>query len=82
VVNTNLIEQRMRQLDITADDLAIYMNKSVKTLTQIIHNEKDMVLYEAYMIADYLQITTDDICKFFFCSKEELHIFQDEGAAV
>jgi len=71
MVNTKRIHDRMAQLDITMNDLAIYMNKSVKSLSQLIENQKMMVLYEAYMIADYLQIDDDEICEFFFYSDHD-----------
>ena len=77
MVNTRRINERIKQLNLTIDDLAIYMNRSVKSLTQLIDNEKMMVLYEAYMIADYLQISAEEICEYFFCSEKTQESVED-----
>ena len=68
MINTKLIKNRMCALGISMDDLARDLSIPQKKLKQIIENEKHMVLCDAYLIAERLHISDDELTEFFFCA--------------
>ncbi len=66
MINSNKIKGRMRELNLTQNDVAKTLDIAPATANQKINNVRAMSLDEANAVAKLLNITPDDFGSYFF----------------
>ena len=67
MVNSLKLKSRLRERDLTQEDLAKYLGLATSTTNQKINGVRPLDIYEAGKIAKFLDISDSEFCSFFCC---------------
>jgi transcriptional regulator with XRE-family HTH domain len=66
MVASEAIKQRIKERGLSQGDVAAKLHLAQCTISQKINNIRPLSLDEAFLLADLLQITSEEFCKYFF----------------